>query len=151
MVEIQHSFCRQIGSSCNGQAAQGPCHGCVSLIFAYSITKKSFVVTNPSRYPFVYAVSIIPLTIVRWIGFGQIIKHGVKNVPAVWDFVVITLFGLSGFFNVILLLNTRPDSGLFGNLMFTSPVGPPSPLPLEPSSLPASMPSRVNDDERLPY
>lgn len=38
---------------------------------------------------------------------------------------------LSGFLDVILLLNTRPSSGLFGNLMFIGPARPPSSGELE--------------------
>jgi hypothetical protein len=36
-----------------------------------------------------------------------------------------SIFSLSGFLNVILLLKTRPSSGLFGNLMFLTPARPP--------------------------
>ena len=42
-------------------------------------------------------------------------------------FVSHSLFALNGFFNTILLLKTRPSSGLFGKLMFRSPARPPSP------------------------
>lgn len=42
-------------------------------------------------------------------------------MPSAATFTVEAIFGLSGFFNVILLLTTRPESGLFGQLMFVSP------------------------------
>ena len=41
---------------------------------------------------------------------------------------VSAIFGLSGFLNVFLVMTTRPESGLFGQLMFLSPVRPPSVL-----------------------
>jgi len=44
-------------------------------------------------------------------------------------FVATSLFGLSGLINVVLLLTTKPESGLFGHLMFKRPA---KPLPLAP-------------------
>ena len=81
------------------------------------------------RYPIVYCVTVLPLSVVRWIGFVQE-KHGRSSVPSAATFSVCALFGLSGLFNVVLLMTTKPESGLFGRLMFTAEAKPPSPLPL---------------------
>lgn len=78
------------------------------------------------RYPLVYCLGIMPLSIVRWITFVQEARHdGINNVPATATLASEAIFGLSGFFNVILLLTTKPESGLFGQLMFISPARPP--------------------------
>ena len=84
--------------------------------------------TSSSRYPIVYCVIAVPLTIVRWMGFAEEIKYGVNPTPAEFNLAVLAIFGLSGFLNAILLLTTRPQSGLFGKLMFTTEARPPSPL-----------------------
>jgi len=57
-------------------------------------------------YPLVYSVLVLPLSIVRWIGFSQ-----EKQIPSVATFIVINIYALSGAFNALLLLWTR--SGLF--------------------------------------
>src|SRR6266511_1495618 len=80
------------------------------------------------RYPMAYCIIIIPLTIIRWLGFTQDIKYGVNTIPAEANFAGRALFDLSGFLNVILLLTTRPL--LFGTLMSASEAGPTSPLPM---------------------
>ena len=48
-------------------------------------------------------------------------------MPPVWSFIVSTLFGLSGFFNVILVLTTKPNLGLFGRHEVPFLGRPPSP------------------------
>jgi hypothetical protein len=54
-------------------------------------------------------------------------KHdGVSHMPSAATLASETIFALSGFFNVVLLLVTKPGSGLFGQLMFNSPAQPPS-------------------------
>lgn len=69
----------------------------------------------------------MPLSIVRWIAFVQESKHdGVSHMPSAATLASEAIFGLSGFFNVILLIITKPGSGLFGQLMFVSPAQPPS-------------------------
>ena len=83
--------------------------------------------TSSSRYPIVYSVIAVPITIVRWMGFAEEIKYGVNPTPAEFNLAVLAIFGLSGFLNAILLFTTRPQSGLFGRLMFTSEARPPSP------------------------
>ena len=73
-------------------------------------------------YPVVYCLSILPLSAVRWKNF----VHRDSYVPPSAEFAVVCFFGLSGFFNVILLLKTRPTAGLFGQLMLLPPARPPS-------------------------
>jgi len=73
-------------------------------------------------YPAVYCVCILPQSAARWKTF----MHGV--VPPAATFFGSALFALSGFANAVLLLKTRPTSGLFGQLMFIAPARPPSPL-----------------------
>lgn len=53
-------------------------------------------------------------------------KYGSASTPPAAIFACISLFALSGFFNVILLLNTKPNCGLFGNL--ASVRRPPEPV-----------------------
>jgi hypothetical protein len=92
-----------------------------------------------SRYPGVYCLGIMPLSIVRWIAFVQESRHdGVSHMPSAATLASEAIFGLSGFFNVILLLTTKPGSGLFGHLMFISPAPPP---------LNISDPERSTDNE----
>ncbi|KIY72530.1 hypothetical protein CYLTODRAFT_388656 [Cylindrobasidium torrendii FP15055 ss-10] len=63
-------------------------------------------------YPIVYSISVLPLSIVRWINFSD--KDALGNSDAAVTMVVECIYRLSGFVNVILLLSTRPNSGLFG-------------------------------------
>ena len=60
------------------------------------------------------------MTVVRW---------SLENnmyIPSGATFFANALLGLSGFINVILLMTTKPESGLFGQLMFQPPSAPPS-------------------------
>ncbi|KAF5385891.1 hypothetical protein D9615_002585 [Tricholomella constricta] len=66
-------------------------------------------------YPIVYSVLIMPLSIVRWIGFVQERGDGVNTIGAAPVMLVIGIYGLSGAANVVLLLTTRPNSVLFGH------------------------------------
>lgn len=78
------------------------------------------------RYPAVYCLGIMPLSVVRWITFVQEAKHGgAYTMSSAATLTSQAVFGLSGFFNVLLLLTTKPESGLFGQLMFISPARPP--------------------------
>jgi hypothetical protein len=63
-------------------------------------------------------------------------------VPPAATFAVVSIFGLSGFFNVILLLKTRPSSGLFNQLMFLQPARPPV-LPQHPEIAEAAEPADI--------
>jgi len=78
------------------------------------------------RYPLVYCFGILVMGVARWIQFVQVAKYGTNDVSSAVVFVGDAVFGLNGFLNVILLITTRPESGLFGWLMFLSPTGPPS-------------------------
>ncbi|KAA1473968.1 hypothetical protein DENSPDRAFT_840507 [Dentipellis sp. KUC8613] len=77
-------------------------------------------------YPLSYSVLVLPLSIVRWLTFST-----GGNVPSAATFVVITLYGLSGMVNVLLLVLTRPRLLLFSEpLPTTAPVRAPPPRPL---------------------
>lgn len=78
-----------------------------------------------NRYPFVYSILVIPLSVIRWLGFAEEIKSGVNSTPAANNLAALAVFGLSGFLNAILLLTTKPRSGLFGTLMRTTKARPP--------------------------
>ena len=70
------------------------------------------------------------MTIVRWVS----VNHPHIFMPQAAIYFSNVLLGLSGFINVILLLTTKPESGLFGQLMFQSPTGPPSTIDLDRST-----------------
>jgi hypothetical protein len=53
------------------------------------------------------------LSVVRWIGFIEE-RSGVNHVSSTATFAVGAIYWLSGACNVVLLLTTRPDLGLFG-------------------------------------
>jgi len=65
-------------------------------------------------YPIVYSVLILPLSVVRWIGFAQERGGRESHIGAAATLTVIAVYGLSGACNVFLLLYTRPNSILFG-------------------------------------
>jgi len=53
-------------------------------------------------------------------------KNNATSIPVAAAFATFTLFSLSGFFNVVLLLSTRPKAGIFSSLV-------PPQLPPEPT------------------
>jgi len=61
-------------------------------------------------YPLVYAVMVLPISIVRWVQFN----HNL-NVPSAAVFLCQFMFNLSGTFNVLLLLVVRPQLLLFND------------------------------------
>jgi len=67
-------------------------------------------------YPLVYSVTVLPLSIVRWIGFSR--PQG--DIPSAATFIVVFIYTLSGAMNVFLLLYTRPRLLLFGAPKFAS-------------------------------
>jgi hypothetical protein len=73
------------------------------------------------RYPVVYAILILPLSVARWIGFVQE-SHGDKknHVPPTALLSVQVIYCLSGLCNVVLFFLTRPSLLLFGK---DEPVG----------------------------
>ena len=56
----------------------------------------------------------MPISVVRWMTFKEEEKYGTTSVPEVATFAVATIFSLSGFLNVMLVLATKPNLGLFG-------------------------------------
>lgn len=87
-----------------------------------------------SRYPLIYAILVLPLTVVRWINFG-LEAHG-TDAPSVFNFIVIVVFSLSGAANVTLLLTTRPQLLLFSkpNVVVVAEGRAPSPSPIRRGS-----------------
>ncbi|KAF5320691.1 hypothetical protein D9619_001330 [Psilocybe cf. subviscida] len=63
-------------------------------------------------YPLVYCVSILPLSIIRWITF---VNKGSESGTA--TFIILFIYGLSGACNVVLFLTTRPNTALFGRVV----------------------------------
>ena len=66
-------------------------------------------------YPLLYAVLVVPMSVVRWLGFvqentGQHVNH----IPHAAIFAARLIFRLSGLLNVILFLKTRPNLLLLG-------------------------------------
>ena len=59
------------------------------------------------RYSIVYCITVIPISVARWIGFAQEARYGANFVPAAATFAVGAIFFLSGFLNVVLFLTTR--------------------------------------------
>lgn len=55
-----------------------------------------------------YCILVLPLSIARWVAFGQEAKRVVNSVPSAATFAVAAVFQLSGLLNVVLLVTTRP-------------------------------------------
>lgn len=89
-------------------------------------------------YPGIYCCLILPLSVVRWIGFVQERGGHSNHVPPAATFASITIFGLSGACNAVLLLTTRPESGLFSRLNRDDEGFAPSSPPLQPKQFAAS-------------
>ncbi|KAF6763251.1 hypothetical protein DFP72DRAFT_1060423 [Ephemerocybe angulata] len=76
-------------------------------------------------YPVVYSISIVPLSVTRWIAF---VREGkgvsmVDSLPSGANLACMAIHGLSGVANVVLLLSTRPNTPLFRkDIDGTSPV-----------------------------
>ena len=88
------------------------------------------------RYPVVYVLCTLPLSIVRWTVLVQEARHGGGNhMPSATTLTLEAICGLLGFFNLVLLFITKPKSGLFGQPMSISPArlliisDPPSRIP----------------------
>jgi len=99
-------------------------------------------------YPGIYCCLILPLSVVRWIGFVQERGGHSNHVPPAATFASITIFGLSGACNAILLLTTRPESGLFSRLNRDDTGFAPSSPPLQVKEFAASR-SNFDAEEEL--
>lgn len=109
------------------------------------------MLTETHRYPLVYAISVLPLSFARWIGFVQEAKYGRSRVHAAATFAVTSIFALSGFLNVVLVLTTRPDIKLFGGLISESQAGPLPPAPAAPPTIELhALPVGDDDEGKLP-
>jgi hypothetical protein len=72
-------------------------------------------------------VLVAPLSIGRWIGFTSEARHH-QDIPSAATFTVISIFGLSGLVNVLLLIWTRPGLLLLSDAT-TAPSSSNSQLP----------------------
>jgi len=81
---------------------------------------------NMIAYPILYALLVLPQSIIRWLGFVQenTGRH-INTIPFAATFTGRVIYGLSGICNVILFLKTRPHL-----LLMT----PPAPLYNQSSS-----------------
>ena len=69
---------------------------------------------HPTRYPVLYGIQILPLSVVRWMGFVQENHGDRKNrVPPGAVIAVAVIYNLSGITNIILFLLTRRGLLLF--------------------------------------
>lgn len=66
-------------------------------------------------YPLVYSILVLPLSVVRWVGFVQERGGRLSHIASSATLTVVTIYGLSGAMNVVLLFVTRPNSLLFGH------------------------------------
>jgi hypothetical protein len=63
----------------------------------------------------VYAILVAPLSVIRWIGFYQENTGNRTNrISPAATITAVTIFGLSGTLNVLLLFFTRGNTFLFG-------------------------------------
>jgi len=100
-------------------------------------------------YPTVYSILILPVSVIRWIGFG-LEARGIDNgIPAVATFIVDYTYTLSGFLNVSLLLLTRPHLLLFGARPMRADDEAPMLAPEPKSSSEASGSQRASSVGRL--
>jgi len=83
-------------------------------------------------YPAIYCLIILPLSVARWIGFVQEQRGLVNTVPPAATFAAMAIFNLSGACNAILLLTTRPKSGLFSRFNYDMDFALASSAPLQP-------------------
>ena len=81
-------------------------HHIVSLAIASVID--NVVTILRSRYPVLYCILVLPLTVVRFLTFNEEKKYGEAKPRPVATFVVITIFSLSGVLNALLYRLTRP-------------------------------------------
>ena len=74
---------------------------------AFQVDETVATLTFEIRYPIVYCVLILPLTIVRWRSFAKKSLPGHSTRTPVQTFAVVVLFTLGGVFNAALYLLTR--------------------------------------------
>jgi len=65
------------------------------------------------RYPLVYSVLVLPLSVARSLEFKREWDNKPNNIPGAVTFTFASIYSLSGFANVVLFLSTRPDLLLF--------------------------------------
>ena len=77
---------------------------CPPYCTCHRVVAKTLFLTQEARYPIVYCILILPLSIVRWINFTAKSASAVPRVP---QLIVIFIFSLSGVVNALLYLWTR--------------------------------------------
>jgi hypothetical protein len=76
------------------------------------------------RYPVVYALQVLPLSVARWMGFVQEMQGDRTNhIPSTALLSVQVIYCLSGLANVVLFFLTRPNLLLFGKDVFENDSG----------------------------
>jgi hypothetical protein len=78
-----------------------------------------------TRYPILYCVLVLPLTVVRFMGFHEESVTGRSHSRPVANFIFDNLFVLSGVFNALLYRLTRADF-----FRAEPKTGPPPPPPI---------------------
>jgi hypothetical protein len=69
---------------------------------------------SSTRYPVLYGIQILPLSVVRWMGFMQETHGDRKNhLPPGAVIAVACIYNLSGISNIVLFLLTRRNLLLF--------------------------------------
>jgi len=64
-------------------------------------------------YPVVYSILVLPLSVVRWVQFVEERGGKSSDIAPSATIAAVSIFGLSGAMNVVLLVVTRPNSLLF--------------------------------------
>jgi len=87
------------------------------------VSRKDRVLWFTILYPLLYCILILPLSIVRWMTFGEEAKTGRSPRWPIPTFIAIVIFSLSGVMNALLYLLTR-------SRFFKSDEGPEPPAPV---------------------
>ena len=111
-MEVQHSLPRQTNNLLDGGKEVLSQNDCVSLRLRLS-SRIRYIVSF--SYPLVFAITVIPNSVVRWVGFAQENSgNHTSHIPPPISFAARAIFGLSGIANVILFVLTRPGLPLLG-------------------------------------
>ena len=111
-MEVQHSLPRQTNNLLDGGKEILSQNDCVSL---HLCLLSSILYIVSFSYPLVFAITVIPNSVVRWVGFAQENSGShTSHIPPPVSFAARAIFGLSGIANVILFVLTRPGLPLLG-------------------------------------
>ena len=90
------------------------------------------LLTLETRYPILYCVLVLPLTVLRFMEFHEEKVYGQTHKRLVVTFIFDNLFVLSGVFNALLYRFTR--SGIFKPEVQLETGPRPPPIPKDPSN-----------------